>query len=192
MRRLRASVASLRCFGRSTSPARPRRTTPQQVGDLLPWIAVGDPSRIGVDVGFRCAPTPLSGHHAGRWSPSSARSSPSTRSATCTAIAGYPRFFAEVSLFVFSMTMLVLADNFLLLYRRLGRRRPVQLPADRLLVHEAVGGRRGPQGVPGHAHRRRGLVARHLPALGHASATTSITSTSVRQPREVAAGRHAY
>ncbi|MCI0492583.1 MAG: NADH-quinone oxidoreductase subunit L, partial [Planctomycetes bacterium] len=29
---------------------------------------------------------------------------------------GYPRFFAEVSLFVFSMTMLVLSSNLLLLY----------------------------------------------------------------------------
>ncbi len=29
---------------------------------------------------------------------------------------GYPRFFAEVSLFIFSMTMLVLADNLLILY----------------------------------------------------------------------------
>ncbi len=29
---------------------------------------------------------------------------------------GYPRFFAEVSLFLFAMTGLVLADNFLLLY----------------------------------------------------------------------------
>ena len=29
---------------------------------------------------------------------------------------GYPRFFAEVSLFIFSMTLLVLADNFILLY----------------------------------------------------------------------------
>jgi NADH-quinone oxidoreductase subunit L len=29
---------------------------------------------------------------------------------------GYPRFFAEVSLFIFSMTGLVLADNFILLY----------------------------------------------------------------------------
>src|ERR1700687_4835104 len=29
---------------------------------------------------------------------------------------GYPRFFAEVSLFIFSMTGLVLADNFLILY----------------------------------------------------------------------------
>ncbi len=30
--------------------------------------------------------------------------------------AGYPRFFAEISLFIFSMTGLVLADNFLVLY----------------------------------------------------------------------------
>jgi NADH-quinone oxidoreductase subunit L len=29
---------------------------------------------------------------------------------------GYPRFFAEVALFIFSMTLLVLANNFLLLY----------------------------------------------------------------------------
>jgi NADH-quinone oxidoreductase subunit L len=29
---------------------------------------------------------------------------------------GYPRFFAEISLFIFSMTGLVLADNFILLY----------------------------------------------------------------------------
>jgi NADH-quinone oxidoreductase subunit L len=29
---------------------------------------------------------------------------------------GYPRFFAEVALFIFSMTLLVLADNFILLY----------------------------------------------------------------------------
>ena len=29
---------------------------------------------------------------------------------------GYPRFFAEISLFLFSMTGLVLADNFILLY----------------------------------------------------------------------------
>jgi NADH-quinone oxidoreductase subunit L len=29
---------------------------------------------------------------------------------------GYPRFFAEIALFIFAMTLLVLADNFLLLY----------------------------------------------------------------------------
>ena len=74
---------------------------------------------------------------------------------------GYPRFFAEVSLFVFSMTTLVLADNFAPALRRLGRRRPVQLSADRLLVRQAGGGRRGPQGVPRHAHRRRRPVPRH-------------------------------
>ena len=62
---------------------------------------------------------------------------------------GYPRFFAVVGLFVFSMTRLVLANNFILLLRLLGRRRPVQLPADRLLVREAVGGGGGQEGVPG-------------------------------------------
>src|SRR5262249_37844828 len=29
---------------------------------------------------------------------------------------GYPRFFAEISLFIFAMTLLVLADHFVLLY----------------------------------------------------------------------------
>ena len=47
---------------------------------------------------------------------------------------GLRRFFAYMNLFVGSMLMLVLADNLLLLYLGLGRRRPVQLPADRLLV----------------------------------------------------------
>ena len=78
---------------------------------------------------------------------------------------GYPRFFAVMSLFVFSMCVLVLANNFLLLVRVLGRRRPVQLPAGRLLVREAVGRGGGPQGVPGHPHRRRRAAPRHLPAV---------------------------
>ena len=86
---------------------------------------------------------------------------------------GYPRFFADVGLFVFSMTVLVLANNFLAAVCLLGRRRPVQLSADRLLVHEAVGRRGGPQGVPGHPHRRRRLAARHLAAVVELSATTS-------------------
>ena len=42
---------------------------------------------------------------------------------------GYWRFFTYVGLFVFSMTMLVSASNFLLLYVVLGSGRPVQLPA---------------------------------------------------------------
>ena len=49
--------------------------------------------------------------------------------------------------------------------RRLGGRRAVQLPADRLLAPQAVGRGRGPEGVPGHPARRRRADPRHLPAL---------------------------
>ena len=55
---------------------------------------------------------------------------------------GYWRFFTYVGLFVFSMTMLVSANNFLLLYVFWEAVGPVQLSADRLLVRKA-GGRRG-------------------------------------------------
>ena len=47
---------------------------------------------------------------------------------------GYWRFFAYLNLFMFSMLLLVLADNFLRRVRGLGAGRPVELPADRLLV----------------------------------------------------------
>ena len=47
---------------------------------------------------------------------------------------GYYRFFAYLNLFMFFMLTLVLAANYLVLVRRLGRRRPVQLSADRLLL----------------------------------------------------------
>ena len=47
---------------------------------------------------------------------------------------GYYRFFAYLNLFMFFMLMLVLAANYLLLFVGLGRRGPVQLPADRLLL----------------------------------------------------------
>ena len=45
-----------------------------------------------------------------------------------------PRFLAYLSLFTFSMLMLVTADNLAAAVLRLGRRRPRLLPADRLLV----------------------------------------------------------
>ena len=48
--------------------------------------------------------------------------------------AGYYRFFAYFNLFMFFMLVLVLAANFLVHVRRMGRRRPVQLPADRFLL----------------------------------------------------------
>ncbi len=47
---------------------------------------------------------------------------------------GYYRFFGYLNLFVFFMLMLVLANNYAAAVRRLGRRGPVQLPADRLLL----------------------------------------------------------
>ena len=65
---------------------------------------------------------------------------------------GYPRFFALVSLFLFSMTGLVLAKKPDAFVRLLGRRRGLQLPSDRILVHEAQRGRGGAQGIFGHAH----------------------------------------
>ena len=51
---------------------------------------------------------------------------------------GYARFFAYMNLFVASMIMLVLANNLLLLVPGMGRRRAVQLPADRILVSRAA------------------------------------------------------
>ena len=54
-----------------------------------------------------------------------------------TGEAGYSRFFAYLGLFVFAMTCLVMADNLLHPLPRLGGRRPLLLPADRLLLPAA-------------------------------------------------------
>ena len=50
--------------------------------------------------------------------------------------AGYRRFFSYLNLFMFFMLTLVLAANYTAAVCRLGGRRAVQLPADRLLVPE--------------------------------------------------------
>ena len=71
--------------------------------------------------------------------------------------------------------------------RLLGRRRPVQLPADRLLVRQAGRGRRGPQGVPRHPPRRLRLVPRHLPAVGQLSAITARLRQRLRTSRQTTA-----
>ena len=55
---------------------------------------------------------------------------------------GYWRFFAYIGLFVFSMTMLVSVEQFRAAVRVLGSGRPVQLPADRLLVSKSPRRRR--------------------------------------------------
>ena len=63
------------------------------------------------------------------------------------------RFFAYLNLFVAAMLLLVLADNYLGPLRRLGGRRPGVLPADRVLVAQAVGRDRGEEGVRGQPGR---------------------------------------
>ena len=70
---------------------------------------------------------------------------------------GYWRFFAYLNLFMFSMLLLVLADNFLRRLRRLGARRAVELLAHRILVPPAGRGDRGQEGVHRQSRRRRGL-----------------------------------
>ena len=49
---------------------------------------------------------------------------------------GYYRFFGYLNLFMFFMLVLVLAQKLPGAVRRVGRRRVVQLPADRVLFHE--------------------------------------------------------
>ena len=75
---------------------------------------------------------------------------------------GYPRFFALIGLFVFSMTGPRAIQQLCAHIRFLGRRRRMQLPAHRLLAHEAKRGRGGAQGVPRQPHRRLRLRDRHL------------------------------
>ena len=72
------------------------------------------------------------------------------------------RFFAYLNLFVFSMLLLVLAGQLRHPARRLGPRRPLLLPADRLLVAAPDGGRGGQEGVHHERDRRRRDRARHL------------------------------
>ena len=48
---------------------------------------------------------------------------------------GYQRFFSYISLFTFSMLMLVMSNNFMQLFFGWEGGRPGLLPADRLLVH---------------------------------------------------------
>ena len=74
------------------------------------------------------------------------------------------RYFAYMALFVFSMLMLVAGREPAAAARRLGPRRPLVLPADRLLARAAERGRRGQEGVRDERGRRRHLRARALPA----------------------------
>ena len=63
------------------------------------------------------------------------------------------RFFAYLNLFMFSMLLLVLANNWLLVFAGLGAGRAVVVPADRVLVPQAIGGSGRQEGV--HRQPRR-------------------------------------
>ena len=70
------------------------------------------------------------------------------------------RYFAYMSLFVFSMLMLVQGGNLLFLLDRLGPGRPLVVPADRLPPRAAERGRRRQEGVHHERVRRRDDGAR--------------------------------
>ena len=77
----------------------------------------------------------------------------------------YARFFAYLNLFCGAMLVLVLGRQPAGDVRRLGGRRPVQLPADRLLVQRDGQRRRRQEGVHHQPHRRLRLPDRDVPAV---------------------------
>ena len=94
---------------------------------------------------------------------------------------GVARFFCYLNLFCFFMLMLVLGNNFLVMFVGWEGRRPLLVPADRLLVREEERGGRRQEGVHHQPRRRLGLRPRRLPR----STTPSARSTSApcRTPR---------
>jgi NADH-quinone oxidoreductase subunit L len=84
---------------------------------------------------------------------------------------GFARYFACLSLFTFSMLGVVLANNFLMLFRVLGVGGGLELPADRVLVRPTGGGRRRQESLPHESRGRFRVSPRHPAGLvnpGHA------------------------
>ena len=80
---------------------------------------------------------------------------------------GVARFFCYLNLFCFFMLMLVLGNNFLVMFVGWEGVGPLLVPADRLLVREEERGGRRQEGVHHQPHRRLGLRPRRLPDLLH-------------------------
>ena len=100
---------------------------------------------------------------------------------------GYWRFFAYLNLFMFSMLLLVLADNFLVVFVAWELVGLSQLPADRLLVPQALGGARGEEGVHRQPRRRRRLHPRdHADLRQPRHARTSARSLDADRRRSTA------
>ena len=72
----------------------------------------------------------------------------------------YARYFSYLNLFASFMLVLVLGASFPVMFVGWEGRRPLLVPADRLLVHEAVGRRRRQEGVHRQPHRRLRLHPR--------------------------------
>ena len=84
---------------------------------------------------------------------------------------GYWRFFAYLNLFMFSMLLLVLASSFLVVFVAWELVGLSQLPADRVLVPQALGRPGRQEGVHRQPRRRRRIHPRHHADLrqpGHA------------------------
>ena len=101
---------------------------------------------------------------------------------------GYPRFFAAFSLFVFSMCMLVLVGNFLLLFvfwEGVGL-------CSYLLIgfwyRKPSGGRGGEEGVCRQSHRRLRFSAGHVSDLDDVSARSTSTTVLLNPERIGAVG----
>ena len=77
----------------------------------------------------------------------------------------FARYFSYLNLFAAFMLVLVLGVELPGDVRRLGRRRPLLVPADRLLVQEEVGVRRRQEGVRRQPHRRLRVHPRHAGAV---------------------------
>ena len=77
----------------------------------------------------------------------------------------YARYFSYLNLFAAFMLVLVLGANFPVMFVGWEGRRPLLLPADRLLVQEEVGRRRRQEGVHRQPHRRLRLHPRHAADL---------------------------
>ena len=92
----------------------------------------------------------------------------------------FARYFAYLNLFMFAMLTLVLGANLAGPLRRLGRRRPLLLPAHRLLLREGLVRRRRQEGLHRQPHRRLRLPARPSSSPSRSSAPS--TSPPCRPP----------
>ena len=94
----------------------------------------------------------------------------------------FARYFSYLNLFAAFMLVLVLGVELPGDVRRLGGRRPLLVPADRLLVQEEVGVRRRQEGVRRQSHRRLRVHPRHAGAV-HALRHARLPGASPRRWR---------